>query len=148
MINRPENASMKYYFLILLSLAVLGSGCKNFEQKYVEGPIVSPYTAADRVTNTWLWSYHWVEGENLSGVYADSTLELSDDNIVKICGPEEGCREGSWRLISKKTRLQFIFGQEAVAYDIDMLRKDEMWLSVKNADSVNTVVWQLVSKGE
>lgn len=137
---------MKYPFLFCATLILLLSSCETFEQKYVEGPIVSPYTAADRVTNTWVWAYHWVEGENLSGIYADSTLSLTEDQVVKICGPENGCREGTWRLISKKTKLQLIFGQEAVAYDIDMLKKEEMWLSLSNADSVNTVLWQLVSQ--
>ncbi|MDP5171439.1 MAG: hypothetical protein NWR72_14435 [Bacteroidia bacterium] len=136
---------MKPASLLFLLLSIFSFSCKNWESKYGEGPILSPFTAEDRVTNTWNWAYYAVDGINVSGQYADSTLLLTDDNIVKICGPEEGCREGSWRLISKKTRLQLIFGTSAIAYDIDLLKKNEMWLSYLAADSVSTISWQLVA---
>lgn len=136
---------MKHLLIILSGLSLLFLSCERIDPKYPEGPIVSLYPAADRVTNTWEWAYHFDQGLNRSGEYADSTLVISDNNIVQICGPGDACREGTWRLISKKTRLQFIFGQQATAYHIDMLKQDEMWLSVKDADSVSTVIWQLVS---
>ena len=138
--NRP--------LLLLSFFALLAAGCGKIEPKYVEGPLVSPFPASDRVTNTWEWAYHWDSGVNLSGEYKDSTLQITADNVVKICGEGDACREGTWRLISKKKRLQFIFDEKATAYDIDMLKKNEMWLSFKNADSVNTVIWQLVSVEE
>lgn len=134
---------MKQSLILLISCCLL-LACNRIDPKYPEGPLVSVYPADDRVTNTWEWAYHYDDGQNRSGEYADSTLVISDNNIVQVCGPGDACREGTWRLISKRSRLQFIFGQEAIAYDIDMLRKNEMWLSVKDADSVSTVIWQLV----
>ncbi len=134
--NRP--------LLFMVVSLVVTLSCERIDPKYPEGPLISPFTSTNRVTNTWEWSYHWENGDNRSGEYADSTLILTEDNVVKICGEGDACREGAWQLISKRTRLQFIFGQEAKAYDIDMLRKNEMWLSYKNADSVNIEIWQLV----
>ncbi len=130
--------------LVLLSL----SACQNWDRKYEEGPLVSPFPASHRAANTWKWAYFDDNGQNRSGEYADSTLVLGADNVAKICGPQDVCREGTWRLISKREQLQLIFGNDAVAYDIQMLRRKEMWLSFSSADSTYELNWQLVAVGE
>ncbi len=133
---------MKRFLLPFLFAPAL-LACEGLVDKYEEGPYLSPYTAEDRVTNTWEWAYFEENGINRSGEHADSTLHVLDSNRLQICGPNNACREGTWRLISKNTQLQLIFGQEAIAYTIVMLKKDEMWLSHDTSDSTR-VFWQLV----
>ncbi|MEL6133589.1 MAG: hypothetical protein AAFR59_09530, partial [Bacteroidota bacterium] len=67
----------------------------------------------------------------------------SSDRVVKICHTDGGCREGKWGLVSKNARLNIIFGEKASAYDILMLKQNEMWLSF--SENATTIEWELKS---
>ena len=137
----------KFFFLIFLSFVLLGFWGCDIQTKYSEGPFMSVFPAKDRVINTWEWAYALEDGVNRTGERADSTIEFLADGAVKICHLEGECREGSWNLITKKTKLQLVFGQEAVAYDIFMLKEKEMWLRyIQEEDTVRE--WELVDIGE
>ncbi|MEL6694895.1 MAG: hypothetical protein AAFP89_01590 [Bacteroidota bacterium] len=125
--------------LLLVIFTLLVSSCEW--NKYDEGPLTSVIPAQDRVTNTWFWNLAIENGVNRSGELQDSTIQFTSDRIIKICHTDGGCREGKWGLVSKNTRLNLIFGQEAKAYDILMLKQNEMWLSFsEDGQSTN---WEL-----
>lgn len=129
----------------LLLVACLGSGlfwsaCKRYE----EGPFLTVLSVEKRVTNTWKWSLAIEHDQNLTGVRADSTLTFEENGQVKVCG-EAACREGSWNLVTKKEKLQLIFGQQATAYDILLLKRNEMWLAFTDPASGAITRWELVS---
>lgn len=120
---------------------LLLSACEY--NKYPEGPSISIYTAKDRITNDWLWKLAEENGENRTGILRDSVLTFRDDQVATIC-PREGegpCVEGEWALVTKRTKLNLIFGQQARAYEIDLLRKNEMWLRFEaNGENIR---WEL-----
>ncbi|GAB4423629.1 MAG: hypothetical protein OHK0039_40340 [Bacteroidia bacterium] len=125
--------------LPLLSLfSLLLFSCSS----YPEGPIVSPFPATDRIVNTWTWSYALEDGVNETGPRADSLLILGSDQTAQICDKAGNCRNGTWNFVQRKTKLQFIFDRQAIAYDILMLKQSELWLSYE-ADS-QSVLWELV----
>lgn len=129
------------FFLILLALTfgLLGTGCEY--QKYPEGPFTSVFTAEDRLTNTWRWAIAVQAGENLTGVLNDSTIEFRSDLVVRIC-PQDGgdCREGNWAFVTRRSKLNLIFGQSAQAFDIERLTRGEVYLrSNEGADTY----WEL-----
>jgi hypothetical protein len=123
----------------LLALSMAATACVD----YPEGGELNPWPPQERVINTWGWAYALEDGQNLTGSRADSTLEISRDGVVRICASDGGCREGTWNLVRKKTKLQFLFGTRAEAYDILLLRVNEMWL--KYSDSTRTVEWELTT---
>lgn len=122
--------------LFALGLFLLIVGCRGFD----EGPYFSLYTVEDRVKNTWKWVSAREDGINRTGILADSTIEFADRDILKICDRNGGCRQGIWTLISKNTEIQIIFGKQAVAYQIERLNREEMWL--KYQDTI-LIEWQL-----
>lgn len=125
--------------LLLPWLLFAGHGCVE----YPEGPEYSLWPVRQRVLNTWTWSYALENGENNTGARADSTLELAADQTVRICAKgSDACRTGTWNLVRKQTKLQMIFDGRAVAYDIQRLLRQEMWLSVE--DNGVTYDWELV----
>lgn len=138
LINMNKNITI---FLLILSLCGLMS-CVD----YPEGPEFSPWPVNMRVINTWVWGYALEDDRNLTGVMADSTIQFRDDNVLLICDLNNNCREGSWNLVRKKTKLQMVFGQKATAYEIRLLRKDEMWLFYEDPDSKVVTEWELVPK--
>ncbi|MEM7654727.1 MAG: hypothetical protein AAF399_01250 [Bacteroidota bacterium] len=132
---------MKPIILTLLASFLLSMvACTTYE----EGPDFSVFPVNYRVTNTWEWGYSLRNEENLTGEYADSTIQFRDDGVVRICDTLDNCREGSWNLVRKRTRLQMIFGEQAVAYEIRMLRRDELWLSYQDPEDTLLVEWELV----
>ena len=133
-------------FSVLLLIIALGlTHCDYANRRYEEGPVLSIYSAEDRVTNTWNWAYLLENDENISGVYQDSTITFEEGGEVKICGGEN-CRTGTWQLISKKNQLQIIFGQKAIAYEIQLLKKNEIWLSYEDTVADFSTEWQLVEE--
>jgi len=134
---------MRIVHLLLLSMLgfMLLAACSRYE----EGPSFSIWPAKDRIVNIWKWSLAVENGVNRTGELADSTIEFRDDEIVRICDLSDNCREGSWNLVTKKQKLQLIFGQKATAYEIRLLKKSEMWLSFSDSDSIVRVEWELVS---
>ncbi|MEO0472111.1 MAG: hypothetical protein AAF206_20970 [Bacteroidota bacterium] len=126
--------------LLMLCLGLVS--CSD-DPKYPEGPDASIYTARQRVTNLWEWSLVLDDNTALTGIYADSTIEFTNDDVVRICDLEGNCREGEWSLVSKRTRLQMIFGRKTEVFDIRMLRKNEMWLRMGTDSS--TIDWELRS---
>ena len=132
---------MKPSTFVLLFATMLGlMACTTYE----EGPDFSVLPVNYRVTNTWEWGYSLRNGLNLTGEYADSTIQFREDGVVRICDTMDNCREGSWNLVRKKTRLQMIFGEQAIAYEIRMLRRDELWLYYQDPEDTLTVEWELV----
>ncbi|MEZ4825312.1 MAG: hypothetical protein R3C61_03315 [Bacteroidia bacterium] len=137
------NQNFHYYLLLAtITLMIIFSGC-DVTTTFDEGPYVSLYTVEDRVTNTWEWAYALQDGYNRTGELADSTITFAQDGTLSICNSEGSCREGSWHLISKKTKINMIFGDQATAYDIIMLKKDEMWLRSEK-DALVDISWELV----
>ena len=131
--------------LLILGASLLGFfGC-NLQTKYEEGPFVSIFPARDRVVNEWEWAYALEYDVNRTGILADSTIEFLDDGVVKICRISGECREGTWNLITKRSKLQIVFGSKATAYDIFMLKENEMWVRLSENDTF-VVEWELVSK--
>lgn len=126
--------------LSLLTMLLL-SACEY--NKYPEGPTISVHTAKDRITNDWLWKLAEENGDNRTGILRDSVLTFLDNQVATIC-PREGegpCIEGEWALVTKRTKLNLIFGQQARAYEIVLLRKNEMWLRFEeNGESIR---WEL-----
>jgi len=120
---------------------LLLSACEY--NKYPEGPSISIYTAKDRITNDWLWKLAEENGDNRTGILRDSVLTFRDDQVATIC-PREGegpCVEGEWALVTKRTKLNLIFGRQARAYEIVLLRRNEMWLRFEeNGESIR---WEL-----
>ena len=125
-------------FVGLLGLALLLNSCRRYE----EGPFISLRTVENRVQNTWKWSLALENSINRTGELADSTITFFEDNTVRVCADNEGCREGAWNLITKKSRLQLIFGTQATAYDFRFLSAKEMWLRLE--DSSNFIEWELI----
>ncbi|MEM7372013.1 MAG: hypothetical protein AAF587_25580 [Bacteroidota bacterium] len=133
----------KNIFFSLLFLGLLGlMSCVE----YPEGPQFSPWPVNLRVINTWVWGYALENEENLTGIMADSTIQFRDDNVLLICDLNDNCREGRWNLVRKKTKLQMVFGDVATAYEIRLLRKDEMWLFYEDPDTKDVIEWELVPK--
>lgn len=125
-------------FISLLGLALLLNACK----KYQDGPFVSFRTVENRVQNTWKWSLALENTVNRTGELADSTITFLENKTVKICGEGDTCKEGTWNLITKKSRLQLIFGTKATAYDLRFLSAKEMWLRLE--DGTNLIEWELI----
>ena len=126
------------FFPLVLLLILTVTACKRFD----EGPDFSIWSVKNRLVNTWEWSYALENGTNRTGELEGTTIEFTDNNVVKICTGDDPCQEGNWSLISKKQKLQLIFDQEAVAYDILMLRKNEIWLVFTN--DTQDIRWELV----
>jgi hypothetical protein len=128
-----------------LCLWILFSSCEGGLQRYDDGPAVSFYTAKNRITNTWSWSLAIENGLNRTGLRADSSLILTEEEIVRICPVDssESCREGRWNFTTKKRKLQLIFGQQADAFDILRLTKNEMWLSLNDSVNNRQIRWEL-----
>jgi len=139
--HNPNSEPMKHTWLLLMALMTLLAGCEY--NKYTEGPTTSIFPAKDRVTRTWTWKLAEESGENLTGFLRDSTIVFDADQTVRICpdGSTEGCRVGEWALVTKNTKLNIIFGEQARAYDILLLKKNEMWLQFQE-DNVD-VYWEL-----
>lgn len=131
----------QHVFALLLACTLLLWGCNRYE----EGPGLSIWPAKDRVVNTWKWSLALENGLNRTGERADSTIEFTANEVVRICDTQNNCREGSWNLVTKKQKLQLIFGTRATAYTIRMLKRKEMWLSFANKDSSTVIEWELVA---
>lgn len=137
----PNNNLTLPAFVILCFLLFLGA-CGGID-KYEEGPFLSFRTVEERVMNNWRWAYYEENGNNLSGIYEDSTLSIESNNVAKIVGQDEGFREGSWQLISKNAQLQLIFDGQASAYTIQMLKENEMWLVLNDTVNNFSQEWQL-----
>jgi len=133
-----KKLSLLFTLLFLLSLL----SCEI--NKYESGPNVSVFTPRERVTNTWRWKLALEGNENKTGILQDSTLTFTKDQVVKICGPDGGCREGSWDLVRKNTKINLIFGNNARAYDLELLKINEMWLRSDADGSSPSVEWDLV----
>lgn len=120
--------------------ALLLGGCEY--QKYPEGPFTSFLTAERRLERTWRWAIALEEGDNVTGILADSTIEFFDDKTVQIC-PLEGdsCREGTWALVTRSSKLNLIFGEQAEAFDIQRLTQKEVYLQ-STETNVDTY-WEL-----
>jgi hypothetical protein len=134
--------NMKLHAPIAAALAwlLMSAGCTT----YPEGPEFSPFSARYRATNIWKWAYEEVGGENLTGERSGSTIEFSESGEVRICPPSDSCTAGTWNLISKNTKLQMIFDGVAVAYTIDLLSRQEMWIRYEDPDSGVLTRWELV----
>ena len=124
--------------ITLLFISFIFNGCGRYE----EGPDFSIWPVKDRVVNTWEWAYALENGQNMTGEREGSTIEFTKEEVVKICTAADVCQEGDWNLISKKKKLQMIFNGEAVAYDILLLKKNEMWLHF--SDTTGEIRWELV----
>ena len=128
-------------YLILILLFLSGLNCTSYE----EGPEFSVWPVNQRVINTWTWGYSLQNDLNLTGEYADSLIEFTNEGIVRICDTTlQNCRQGTWNLVRKKSKLQMVFGEKATAYDIRMLRKDEMWLYYDDVDREVITEWELI----
>lgn len=125
---------------VLLGLLLLSAGCTT----YPEGPEFSPFSARYRATNTWKWAYEEVGGANLTGERSGSTIQFADSGEVRICNAADSCAVGEWNLISKNTKLQMIFDGKAVAYEIELLSRVEMWLRYDDPDTGIQTRWELV----
>lgn len=134
-----------FLFLYLLLFVICLSSCDY--RKYNDGPYFSVYPTENRLANTWNWQLAILDDEPLTGQYSDSTITFVDDATVQICNMEGNCREGEWSLVSKRTRLQLIFGQETQLFDIQMLKRNEIWLRTAVGDSA-IVEWELVPANE
>ena len=134
------NKNISYFFLLLIVSGIVG--CVSYE----EGPELSPFPVKYRVVKTWVWAYALENEQNLTGEKGDSIIQFRDDQIVRICDTLDNCREGRWNLVRKKQKLQMIFGEVATAYDIRMLRRDEMWLYYEDPDSDLVIEWELVPR--
>jgi len=134
----------KFFLLPLFLLGMIVSGCTWLGWgKYDDGPAVSMIPVEARVRNTWKWSYAIENGENKTGDLANSTLEIATNDVLKIC-EGDSCKEGTWNLVTKNAKLQFIFGaDDDIAYDIKYLKNKEMWLQ-HNDSSGNVIYWELV----
>ncbi|TAE46911.1 MAG: hypothetical protein EAZ89_19100 [Bacteroidetes bacterium] len=110
--------------------------------KYPEGPELSPWPPSFRVVNTWKWAYALENGKNITADLQTTTIEFTEDQICRIC-KGDSCSEGTWNFVNKKEKLQLIFDNEARAYDIQMLRKVEIWLQYTDPDSSFSVQWEL-----
>lgn len=130
--------SLRNTLIPVLSILML-AGCASYE----EGPQFSIFPATDRIANTWEWAAYIDNEVFRTGEWADSTIQFTDDNIVKVCAGE-ACREGTWNLVRKGTKLQLIFGRQTTAYEIRMLRRNEMWLYFDDPDSDDIIEWELV----
>lgn len=138
---KDMNKNTIYLLLGLWLTATIG--CATYEQ----GPDISFLPANQRVVNTWVWAYALENESNMTGIRADSLIEFRNDQVVRICDTSEvNCREGRWNLVRNKEKLQMIFGQEAIAYDIRMLRYDEIWLFYEDPDTSLVIEWELVPK--
>ncbi|MDX2285962.1 MAG: hypothetical protein NW241_17470 [Bacteroidia bacterium] len=134
------NRTLYFWPVLALCLTAL-AGCID---EYPEGPLVSPLPHAVRVVNTWRWSYALENGLNRTGERADSTIQFTQDRVVKICeAGTANCREGKWELVRKNQKLNLIFGEKAFAYDILLLREFEMWLSLADTAAGQSVDWEL-----
>ncbi|MEL6650609.1 MAG: hypothetical protein AAFQ87_07400 [Bacteroidota bacterium] len=112
-------------------------------RKYDEGPFFSVFPTERRLSGTWEWQLAVEEQEALTGFYADSTITFAEDGVVRICNLENNCREGEWSLVSRRRRLQMIFGQQTELYDIQMLKREEVWL--QQTEGGNLILeWELV----
>lgn len=129
--------------LCLLSTCLLHCDYRKFD----EGPVFSIYPTEERLANTWKWQLAVRDGEPLTGQYADSTITFMSDASLQICDQEGQCRDGSWNLVSKRTRLQLIFGEETELFDIQMLKRDEIWLRTAFLDT-GVVEWELITETE
>lgn len=130
-------------------LFLLLAGCS---QRYEDGPIVSIYTPAQRITGKWKWAVaRTVSGgreNNYSLEVADYVLDFKSDGNVAVSGAN---LTGTWNLISKKQELNLVLGPgastlripPAIAFDLRLLRQNEMWLAFTD-DSLN-IEWQLRS---
>lgn len=121
---------------------VLGTACEF--NKYESGPNISVLTPRERVTNTWRWKLAIENGENRTGLLKDSTIAFTKDQKINICGPDGGCREGTWDLVRKNTKVNIVFGDAAQAYDIELLRFNEMWLRSTDSITGGAIEWDLV----
>lgn len=136
----------KIVFLLCVWGMLLSTACEV--NRYESGPTFSVLTPRERVTNTWQWNLALVNGENQTGILKDSTITFSKDQVVKICGLDGGCREGSWSLVRKNTKINIIFGDRAQAYDIELLRFNEMWLRTTDDVTNAGIEWDLVPSSE
>lgn len=130
--------SRKLLYFGLASLLFL-MACSTYE----EGPEISIFPASDRISNTWEWAAYIDNEVFRTGEWADSTIQFTDNNIVRICAGD-ACREGSWNFVRKRTKLQLIFGRQTIAYDIRMLRRNEIWLYFSDPDTSRVIEWELV----
>ncbi|MCI4666965.1 MAG: hypothetical protein MRZ79_02310 [Bacteroidia bacterium] len=138
---------MKNFGYLILGLMLCSlAACEV--NKYESGPNVSVLTPRERVTNTWRWKLALNGGENQTGALKDSTIAFTKDQVVKICGPEGGCREGTWDLVRKNTKVNIIFGKSALAYDIELLKFNEMWLRAEDSITGGAIEWDLVPFSE
>ncbi len=112
-------------------------------RKYDEGPFLSVFPTEDRLAGSWQWQLALEANVPLTGVYADSTITFSETGSVSICDQENNCREGQWSLVSRRSRLQMIFGTQTELYDIKMLKRKEVWLQ-QSLDGSLQVEWELI----
>ncbi len=131
-------------FILMASICLgicLAPGCEY--KKYPEGPLTTVYLPQDRIVNTWRWALALESGGNTTGILNDSTIQFRDDNMVLIC-PKDGegeCREGTWALVTRNTKLNIIFGTTAQAFDIQRLTRSQAYLMSAETDS--DTYWEL-----
>ncbi len=125
---------------LVAALALLLGSCEY--KKYTEGPLTTVFPADFRLERTWTWALALEEGDNVTGVLADSTIEFQSNQVVRICPVDGGdCREGTWALVTRRTKLNLIFGKSAEAFDIQRLTQSEVYLQSTEAN-VDTY-WEL-----
>ncbi len=139
MLQRP-------FLIVILGLSSLSLLHCDY-RKFEEGPFLSVFPSESRLVNTWHWQLAIQDDEPLTAQYADSTITFFEDASVQICNQENLCREGLWSFVSKRTRLQLIFGAETKLFDILMLKRDEIWLRTAVGDTA-IVEWELVAEAE
>jgi len=131
--------SLPIFALCLCSVLLLRCDYR----KYDEGPFFSVLPTEKRLAGTWEWQLALEDQQPLTGIYADSTITFSEAGSVSICDQENSCREGTWSLVSRRTRLQMIFGQNTTLFDIKMLKQKEVWLQ-QSVDGALNVEWELI----
>jgi hypothetical protein len=130
---------LQVFSLTMVALGLMCSGCEY--RKYPEGPVTSVIPAKDRLANTWRWALAVRDDENRTGILNDSTIEFRSGGEVLIC-PEGGfdCREGNWALVTRRSKLNLIFGDSAQTFDIERLTRDEVYLRSSEGEAV---YWEL-----
>jgi hypothetical protein len=122
--------------LILLLPACIG--------RYDDGPEVNVWPVRDKIINEWKWAYAVENGVNRTGELSGYTIEFTRDDSVKTCSPEGNCEVGYWNLISKKQKLQLIYGDSAIAFDITRIKMKELWLIRNDTIKNQKIRWELV----
>lgn len=131
--------SLPIFLLCLCSTLLLRCDYR----KYDEGPFFSIYPTEGRLAGSWQWQLALTADQPLTGLYADSTITFSETGSVSVCDLENNCRDGSWSLVSRRTRLQMIFGAKTELFDIRMLTRKEIWLQ-QSVDGSLQLEWELI----